>query len=143
LENLQALKNEADGQPGEENVSQALTSELKEKYNRMPCLNLAVYLNHPSCVRVLLECIAKVGPEFSKKVMKWRNGHGYCACFMAIYNNNLECILVSHCRHFHICHRPKVLSTTTQQAAGHRLSYFGRSLFFNQLQFAGYYSWRV
>ncbi|KAG7675143.1 hypothetical protein NADE_007177 [Nannochloris sp. 'desiccata'] len=92
LENLQARKNDATGQPTEGNAT-TFTSELMEKYDRKPCLNSAIYLNHPECLRVLLDFAAKDGPETFKKVTRRGDGNGDCACSMAIHVNNLDCIL--------------------------------------------------
>lgn len=109
LISLQARKNEFNEQPEEDNGT-TLAGELMEKYDRKPCLNTAVYLNHPECVRVLLECATKDGPETFKKVMKGEDSNGYCASFMAIKANNLECILVSHCPQISYlpCNRPNL-----------------------------------
>jgi hypothetical protein len=81
---------------GSEENARTLKSELVEKYDSKPVLNLACIFSNPACLRVLIKYAAKDGPETFKKVMKRRDNGEFNACALAIQNNSLDCIMVSH-----------------------------------------------
>ncbi len=90
LKTLHSQSNQPDN-PENEN---RLKTELLQEYNSRTPTSLAVYHNHPECLRPLLEYAAKDSPETFKEVLlESGDQHGDSPCCLAIYLYNVDCIM--------------------------------------------------